>query len=192
VAASLHTKKGEDVTKNNNGAALKSVPAQLDELPERLSRATAKKRTAKKPAVKKPKGPTAAALRKERQAARDRRNARTRDVVAVVMPAFALAATVQAGHLAQHGASWWAVGSVAAIALGVYWTSVPHVAMGLRRVCHLDTVAAWLMAVAIDGAVVGGEIARMTGGIEWLAWLMMLGGVVLSAAFNRVGFETED
>ncbi len=175
----------------NKSAVLKSVPEQLDALPERLSKATQKKRT-KKPAAKKPRTPSAAALRKEQAARRAAQDARTRGIVAAVMPAFALAATVQAGHLAQHGAPWWASVLVGAIAVGVYWTSIPHVAKGLRRVCHLDTFSAAAMAVAIDGAVVAGEVARMLGGIDWLAWVMMLGGVVLSAVFNRAGFEPDD
>lgn len=112
-----------------------------------------------------------------------------RTAVACVIPWGALGATAAAGSLfsVDEGV---AAGLVALIAVGVYATSVPHVALGLRRVAHLSTVQAALLACAVDGAVVAGEIVRMRGGDELsaLAWALMLGGVALSMPLNAVGF----
>lgn len=109
---------------------------------------------------------------------------------AIVLPAFSLAATLQTGALwTVNSPAMWATGFIAAC---LFLVSTRHVATGVQVAMRVGVVDGWLMALAIDGAIVGGEIARLGGGVPALAWGMMTVGAVLSAVYNAIGFTAPD
>lgn len=134
-----------------------------------------------------------AALREQLAAAVARRRGRAMTAVtvgtAVVLPAFSVSATLQTGALWTEGSpAMWATGF---IAVCLFLVSTRHVAAGVQAAMQVSLVDGWLLALAIDGAIVGGEIARLGGGVPALAWAMMGAGAVLSAIYNAIGFTAE-
>lgn len=103
------------------------------------------------------------------------------------IPALSLSLSHTGGELLRHG--HYGLGSAALVLCGsVLAVSLSHLAWAIEDITHSARWQAWCLAVAVDVALVLGELTRVAGFTSWVVPALMASVTVVSAALNCWAF----